>query len=165
MPSSVIYAHHCIEIDQKVQTNTAKYVEAMEARDKEKEIGKIRWAILILHQVGTEESCSRSHGIACMSTMNKMSPLPCLATQECNTAKDSPEHPFFNCCTIHAMTCFDRQHHRYRAHDQNEGHDTNKYKRSMNIKKRNGFKDFFRYRPVLRRKDKRVDFACKGRVR
>src|SRR5882672_11854132 len=118
MASSFVNTGYRIEVDQEVQTHPAKHVESVEACDEEEKRCKIRRAISIVRKAG--------------STVNKVSPLPCLAAQESDTAQQGPQHPFFNGFAIHAMTCFHSQHHRYGTHDENEGHDTNEYKGRRN---------------------------------
>src|SRR6478735_1687605 len=51
--STFVNTSYCIEINQEVKTNSAKYVESMEPCDEEKEVGKVRRTVLILHEIGS----------------------------------------------------------------------------------------------------------------
>src|SRR5436190_21928562 len=80
MATPVIYSGHSIIVYEKVKTNTAEYVKAMETRNKEKESCKIGRSILIVCQVSSKKCSAFCHRSAIMCAMYKVSPFPCLAT-------------------------------------------------------------------------------------
>ena len=107
-------------------------MRSVEARNKEKQVSKGWWAILIFGQVGSEYrfDCS-GYGIRYLHSLfgavNKVRPFPSLAAKESDTAQNCPEHVFLNRRAIHAVASLNGQYHCYAAKDENKGHQAHKY--------------------------------------
>src|SRR6185437_16466528 len=99
-----------------------EYVEAVEAGDREKEIGEVRGS----HRaVGIPEGVPSPPGAFAM----EVRPFPGLAAQEGETADDRQDHIEGHLFPVAGMTRGYRQHHRHRAHDQDKGHQAHEYQR------------------------------------
>src|SRR5690606_15439051 len=150
MSSSFVHTHHRVIVDEEVQTDATEYVEPVKPCDKKEESRKVRRTILVHGQRCPEVFSTFRYSTAFMCTVNKVRPFPRLATKECKTPEDCPEHPFFNSCAIHTVTGLYSQYHCYRTHDENERHDTNEYERvSATVYERNRLKNLFRNWPVI----------------
>lgn len=46
--ATVINTHYCVIVNEEVETNTAEYVKAVEACDKEEECGEVRRPVRVV---------------------------------------------------------------------------------------------------------------------
>ena len=85
--SAVVNARDRIVENQEVEQHATEYVKAMEARDKEKEIGKVVRAVLVFVKRGAIDDALHPFAIhkffdggAAVGAHNEVCPLPSLAT-------------------------------------------------------------------------------------
>src|SRR5690606_30934625 len=120
---------------KNIQNNTTGYVCSVKPSNKEKEVSKCRRSVLVFHQIRTKNSSFNPLPIyqfsdysSFISTVDKVCPLPSLATDKSQTAQNSPKHVLFNIGAIFTMTSFNGQYHGYTTEDQYKGHDPYKNK-------------------------------------
>src|SRR6476620_10972754 len=96
MPSPVKHSFQNHDKHYDIYNDTREHMKAMESRYSEKEVSKV---------CSTDSSVCIGKWISAppCTFMIKMRPFPCLAAQECKSAKDCKHKIFCNTFSIHAM--------------------------------------------------------------